>query len=440
MGCVASKAKKENLELELEVGNPDNKMAPIKRRKVKPYLLKRMQRQLNANKKILKASRAIRTKLKKQTEKCEIREMYSDEWQDCIEDIEESQHCESMFQSLGEFMLFLMGNEGLRHIADKIFSASVPRYGGRCRRYVIDMETLANCRLVSRAFRDYIDNQRALLQVQIRHFERFELSCYTEECHSKYTYPFNDWGEYGYGLIDYIAKEVKDVSKLRTFLGLLREIASDRCHALVENPFKYMVDNHMHKELELLMNSPLPIYPPEGWGEWVDDAQEWPSFVSLYACGFGCGDCVQPFLDHIGEKFIDVNWNRRPCIHAAFENDFEKGEGDGHRFRKRVLPLLLQNASKKGIDVNATWRGETVKDKVIEKYKWDLEHDEDGEGDLCKYAFGLDDYEVYKILGINTDDYEKSDSDEDSNSDSNSNSTSNPESNSDTQSETDPNT
>ena len=85
-----------------------------------------------------------------------------------------------------------------------------------------------------------------------------------------------------------------------------------------------------------------------------------------------------------------MNWNRRPCIHAAFENDFEKGEGDGHRFRKRVLPLLLQNASKKGIDVNATWRGETVKDKVIEKYKWDLEHDEDGEGDLvikyhCQY-------------------------------------------------------
>ena len=163
MGCVASKTKTKNLELKIE--KLDTKMEPIKRRKVKPYLLKRMQRQLNANKKILKASRAIRTKLKKQTEKCEIREMYSDEWQDCIEDIEESQHCESMFQSLGEFMLFLMGNEGLRHIADKIFSASVPRYEGRCRRYVIDMETLANCRLVSRAFRDYIDNQRALLQV-----------------------------------------------------------------------------------------------------------------------------------------------------------------------------------------------------------------------------------------------------------------------------------
>ena len=116
MGCVASKTKTKNLELKIE--KLDTKMEPIKRRKVKPYLLKRLQRQLNAKTKILKATR---TKLKKQTEKCEI---YSDEWQDCIEDIEESQHCESVFQSLGEFMLFLMGNEGLRHIADKIFGAS----------------------------------------------------------------------------------------------------------------------------------------------------------------------------------------------------------------------------------------------------------------------------------------------------------------------------
>ena len=71
-----------------------------------------------------------------------------------------------------------------------------------------------------------------------------------------------------------------------------------------------------------------------------------------------------------------------------------------------------------------------------------MNHEEDGEGDLCKYAFGPDEYEVYKILEINTDDYEKSDSansDEESHSNSNLNSTSNSESNWDTVSDTDMN-
>ena len=51
MGCVASKTKTKNLELKIE--KLDTKMEPIKRRKVKPYLLKRLQRQLNAKTKIL---------------------------------------------------------------------------------------------------------------------------------------------------------------------------------------------------------------------------------------------------------------------------------------------------------------------------------------------------------------------------------------------------
>merc|ERR1711860_25687 len=49
-------------------------------------------------------------------------------------------------------MLFLMGNEGLKHIADKIFSASVSiffPYHQPFTYYVIDMYSLANCRLVS---------------------------------------------------------------------------------------------------------------------------------------------------------------------------------------------------------------------------------------------------------------------------------------------------
>ena len=365
MGCVPSKTKEDNLELVLE--EPDNNMAPINK------------------------------------------------WQDCNEneDIEDSEHCESAFQSLGEFMLFLMGNEGLKHIADKIFSSSVTWWfsnGQTFTYYVIGMGTLADCRLVSRAFRDYLDNHMSMLHLQIKHFRDFR-SLDTEECGAgnvnSLNSPLDDW--VNYGLFDYMENEVKDVSKLRTFLGLLRDIASDNSHLLIESPFKYMVNNHMHKELELLMNSPLPIYPEKRWGHWVDDVNEWPSYIFLYACSNGCGECVQPFLDHVGDKFIDVNWTRnhlgkamhlgKSCMHAAFENDFKKGKGGEYRFKPRVLPLLLYNKSEKGINVNAlNWDGKTVKERVTEKYKWDNLHYEDRE---CEFALGRrDEFDVYEMLDI----------------------------------------
>ena len=356
------------------LGKPDNKMAPFKKTK----------------------KENLDMVVEKPEYKC----------QDCGGDNEDR---ESVFQSLGEFMLFLMGNEGLKHIADKIFGALESRYvffGKEYNNYIICMVSLANLRLVSRAFRDYLDNHMSMLHLQIKHFRNFEAQT-TEDCMAWITNaPFDDWIEYG--LFDYMENEVKDVSKLRTFLGLLRDMASDSCHLLIESPFKCMVNNHMHKELELLMDSPLPIHAEDGWGQWVDDVDDWPSYIFFYACAIGCGECVQPFLDHIGDKFIDVNWTmirgRADCMHAAFENDFEKGKS-GARFRPRVLPLLLRNKDEKGIDVNAlNWEGYTVKERVTQKYKWEMEHYEDGSRN-CVYAFGRDEHEVYKMLGINPDDY-----------------------------------
>ena len=51
-----------------------------------------------------------------------------------------------------------MTNPGLKHIADKIFS-------------LLDMFSLAECRVVSRTYRDYLDNERSMLQLQIRNFK-----------------------------------------------------------------------------------------------------------------------------------------------------------------------------------------------------------------------------------------------------------------------------
>ena len=382
--CVTSKTKMENLELSTEATN---------------------------------------TKLEKQTQTCETFNPELQVW------VEESQDCDEVHQSLGDFMILLMGNEGLMHIADNIF-----RY--------LNMYELAEFRLVSRAFRDYIDNKKTMLKLQIKHFERFHLASYGPRHEDdfwtlgsgKWNPILGSWGqnEYRYGVFDYCAQEVNKESELRTLLGLLRDIASDRCHTLFENPFVYLVEHHMHEELRLLMKSPLQIYPPNEYKQWVDEEQDWPSYAFLNACSIGCGDCVQPFLDHIGEKFIDVNWTRNfddpPCLHAAFDNDIKKADSYDYRYRKRVLPLLLRNASEKGIEMNA-WNGETLKEKVIEKYKWDLNHEDDGDGDICTYAFGPDEHKVFEMLGINRDDYQKSDSDEDSHSESNSNSTSSSESN-----------
>ena len=347
--------------------------------------------------------------------------------QDCNED---SENYESVFQSLGEFMVFLMGNEGLKHIADKIFGAVrrryIRRYSGNVDTYYeIDMVSLANLRLVSRAFRDYLDNHMSMLHLQIKHFRKFEFQT-TEKCGSWRTIaPHREWIQYG--LFDYIENEVKDVSKLRTFLGLLRDISSNKNQFLIESPFRYMVNNHMHKELELLMDSPLPIHGEDGYDQWVDELYEWPSYIFHYACASGCGECVQPLLDHVGDKFIDVNWTRgyfgKSCLHAAFENDFEKGESDS-RFRPRVLPLLLRNISAKGINVDAlNMEGYTVKERVIQKYKWEMEHYDDGWHN-CVYAFGPDEHEVYKMLGIDTDDYPRKDEEDESNSNSSSDSSS----------------
>ena len=132
-------------------------------------------------------------------------------------------------------------------------------------------------------------------------------------------------------------------------------------------------------------------------------------------------------------------------LRLKIENDFEKGRSGEYRFRPRVLPLLLRNASEKGINKNAlNWEGETVKERVTEKYKWEMQHYEDGDH-YCVYAFGRDQHDVYEMLGINPDDYPieepdlefppvrsqdpKFDSNSSSDSSSDSNSTSNSDSN-----------
>ena len=54
-----------------------------------------------------------------------------------------------------------MNNQGLKHIADQILS-------------LLDRCSLANCRLVSRTYRAYLDNERSMLLLQINHFKLYD--------------------------------------------------------------------------------------------------------------------------------------------------------------------------------------------------------------------------------------------------------------------------
>ena len=289
------------------------------------------------------------------------------------------------FDILYEFI----NNQGLKHIADQILS-------------LLDRWTLANCRLVSRAYRDYLDNERSMLLLQINHFKsyyRFNIATLREQyCgYRRQIYidshininniepeeefdidfiepeeerlhlpaPLPTWE--GIGVFSYFGN-IKDESTLRTCLGLLREITTNCSDELREYPFIYMVKNHRHKDLKILMQSPLPILPPEDYCKQDRTAcSEWPSRAFVAACKLGCGECVQIFLDHSSDKNIKINktyiegntdtdmlwydilldqpgykeWEIG-CIEAAQINDKYKDQREDHRHTKRVLPVLLR--------------------------------------------------------------------------------------------------
>ena len=58
-----------------------------------------------------------------------------------------------------DIVLVFMNNQGLKHIANKILS-------------FLDRLSFANCRLLSRSWRGFIDDEIPLLHLQISHFKQ----------------------------------------------------------------------------------------------------------------------------------------------------------------------------------------------------------------------------------------------------------------------------
>ena len=274
-------------------------------------------------------------------------------------------------------ILMFMNNTGFKGIADKIMS-------------FLDSKSFVQCRLVCRSWKNFIDNEWSMLQRQIFHLKKHPNKIdYIDDTPYPIQFILNEH-HLNFGPLIKIMEKSKDKSKLRVFINLCRELASDRYHLLNEDLLKCMIDQHRHQELEMLLD--YPVQRDQNGSYYGCHRSFTPTFK--YACQYGCGICVRLLLDRSEGKEIDLNvreeWDPgydetheyEHCFFAALENT----EG----FRKEVVDLLLRSSEEKGIDINARSSnyGCTLRTKII--------------GDLQSRESEIEDYTeaTLKILNI----------------------------------------
>ena len=196
-------------------------------------------------------------------------------------------HDEAQENEVFDILLVFMNNAGFKRIADKILS-------------YLNSESFAQCRLVSRSWKDFIDNEWSMLQLQIVHLTRHPVD-------------FDDDGKpisllqfYQIGLnfepLIKIMEESRNKSELRVFIKLCREwlsrISLTNHKFELELLFKYVVAHHRHEELKLLLHCPVQ-----------KEAEDWFSFTRIFkfACQYGCEICVKLILDRSEDTDIELN-------------------------------------------------------------------------------------------------------------------------------------
>jgi len=280
-------------------------------------------------------------------------------------------HQETQETDVIDFLSTFMSNPGFNRIADNLLSA-------------LEFKSFNRCRQVCRTWKNYIDNEWTMLQLQIFHLKRYQepgLTYYNGEPQLRLLAPRHD---INFEPLFKIMEQSRNKSELRAFIKMCQELASMyRCDKLRSNPFGYMIDHHRHQELKLLLHCPIQKRPAY---ENFDFTRDLFTQVFKYACQYGCQVCVKILLDRSEEKEIDFNrqWDEH-CLFFANQNS----EGPiAQGFKKGVVDLLLRSAEEKGIDIQATSSesGETLREKIINS----------------KYDIDVDDYteETYKILKI----------------------------------------
>ena len=255
-----------------------------------------------------------------------------------------------------DILLVFMNNIGFKRIADKIMS-------------FLDCESFVQCRLVCRSWKNFIDNEWSMLQLQIFHLKRHpnEINEYGEP----HQILLNEhW--LNFGALIKIMEKTTNKSKSRVFIKMCQELVSKRCHYLNDDILQYMIAHHRHQELEMLLD--YPVQRDQNNLYYGGHFCFTPTFK--YACQYGCKICVKLLLDLTEGKEIDFNqvkpWNEKyykeyheyeHCLFVAKMNI------EGHR--KEVMDLLLCRAEEKGIDVNAktVHYGTSLRDQIIDDFE-----------------------------------------------------------------------
>ena len=275
-------------------------------------------------------------------------------------------HHETQETDVIDFLSTFMSNPGFKGITDNLLSA-------------LDCKSFNGCRQVCRTWKNYIDNEWTMLQLQIFHLKRYPepgLTYYNGEPQLRLLAPRHD---INFEPLFKIMEQNRNKSELRAFIKMCQELASKYCNdKLSWDPLEYMIDHHRHQELKLLLHIPKQNLN-----------NSFVCFTRLfkYACEFGCQICVKLLLDRSEEKEIDFNrrqWDEHCLFYANQNSEGPIAQG----FKKGVVDLLLRSAEEKGIDIQATSSesGETLREKIINS----------------KYDIDVDDYteETYKILKI----------------------------------------
>ena len=259
-----------------------------------------------------------------------------------------------------DFLSRFINNHGFKRIADNLLS-------------FLDCKSFNQCRLVCGSWKNYIDNEWSMLQLQIFHLKRFEHNYHNSD-ETYFPLLVEDW--LNFGPLFKVMEKTTNKSELRIFIKMCQELVSKYCNRKLEMlPLEYMIDHHRHEELKLLLHCPLQKIPENEWREYKGFACF--TRVFKYACQFGCEICVKLLLDRSEEKEIDLNlvkkWTR---IHRGFWNETKEYQFEhcvfaafyNHtNFRKKVLDLLIRSAEEKGIDIHTTksYYGETLREAII---------------------------------------------------------------------------
>ena len=258
-------------------------------------------------------------------------------------------HHEVQENDVIDFLSAFMNNPGFKPITDNLLS-------------FLDSKSFIRCREVCRSWKDFLDNEWSMLQLQIFHLKRYE----TQRDDDPF-WPLLNKYRFNFKPLIKIMEKTTNKSKLRVFIQMCRELVSKRCdRRLAMDPHEYMIDHHRHQELKMLLHCPIQSYPV------------FKCFTRIfkYACQFGCEICVKTFLDRSEEKEIDLNLvkEKENYHREAYEYEhclFAANRNGGSR--KEVLDLLLRSAEEKGIDIHVKSQlfGITLRDEIIENFKED---------------------------------------------------------------------